>query len=138
MEQHNGVDIIEVEQGAAMAWLGVTHGGKPVRTKLADTLHLADGNTFYRCALDPDCTYTAASVQMITASHGPKAHGTGKGGFDARRKTIKARNEILDMSVRDFIAWAQGANELLEDAEDLRNRAMAAERRLAAIERHFQ
>ena len=134
---YNGVAVLRVDKGAEMPWLGKRGNGEYAVTRMVDTLRLVDGTTAYWCAIDNDCDFIADTIQAITAGHGPKIHNSGNGGHNSRAKTLIARDDIMDMSLRDFIAFVAKHEGILSGTEDWRTRALAAERRLAAIEKHF-
>lgn len=132
----DGLAVVAQEAGADMPWLGLRGNGTYANTLSANTLTLADGTKRYQCAIEDDCDFIGTTVQSITAGHGPKVHGTGNGGH--RSRTVAAKGDIMDMPLRDFIAFAAKNGQLLSDVESWRDRALAAERRLATIERQFQ
>lgn len=134
----NGQPVIGFEIGAAMPWLARKVNGEYARTKQANTAHLANGETIYLCAIDPACTFTAPHIQAITASHGPKVHGTANGGPGKWQKAVAdTTTGILDMSLRDFIAWVSKNQDLLDKAQETQDRLAEAEKQLRAIRRQF-
>lgn len=125
----DGIAVAAREAGADMPWLPRRRNGGYARTDKVRTLTLADGSKRYQCAIEDDCTFTSTTVQAVTAGHGPKIHNGGR---------RRLQGDILDMTLRDFIAFVARNEQTIGSAETWRERALAAERRLASIERQFQ
>jgi hypothetical protein len=138
LESVDGIQVSGYEIGAEMAWLGQRGDGSYPRTTLVNTLNLADGSKRFQCAIEEGCAFVGQTIQSITAGHGPKAHNSGNGGHQTRTKVLAAKGDIMDMSLRDFVDFVAKHGDLIGDAESWRDRALAAERRLAVIGRQFE
>jgi hypothetical protein len=110
-----------------------TDSDKALYFKTIRALSLSNGEVVYGCV---DCTYTADTTFKVRAhrSHHPRTKGRGGGANGVRAGAHRAPDTI---TIDDLVSRLTALAKMEGERDRWRTRAIAAERKLAALGRHL-
>jgi len=111
-----------------------THPEKGLYFKTIRALSLSNGEVVFGCV---DCTYTAPSPMQVRAHRASHSRGRGRG-VGAPAMTTGAHRAPADpVTIDDLVARLTVLSKVESERDRWRTRAIAAERKLAALGRHL-